>query len=91
MGAELFESKLVDYDVCANWGNWMRAAGVAGQGFGHGGSRWFNLAEERDRFDATGDFVKLWVPEVRHLPQAREFLSAQNLRGRITASTGMKP
>lgn len=30
MGAELFESRLVDYDVSANWGNWMRAAGVAG-------------------------------------------------------------
>ena len=31
VGAELFESCLVDYDVCANWGNWMRAAGVSGQ------------------------------------------------------------
>ena len=30
VGAELFESRLVDYDVSANWGNWMRAAGVAG-------------------------------------------------------------
>ena len=30
MGAELFESRLLDYDVSANWGNWMRAAGVAG-------------------------------------------------------------
>uniref|UniRef100_A0A7S4QMC6 Cryptochrome DASH n=1 Tax=Alexandrium monilatum TaxID=311494 RepID=A0A7S4QMC6_9DINO len=68
VGAELFESLLVDYDVHANWGNWMRAAGVDGQGFGHSGSRWFNLAEERDRFDPRGDFVKLWVSELASVP-----------------------
>jgi len=68
IGAELFESLLIDYDVCANWGNWMRAAGVSGQGFGNGGSRWFNLAEERDRFDPKGDYVRLWLPELRNVP-----------------------
>merc|ERR1719160_1307482 len=30
IGAELFESFLIDYDVHANWGNWMRAAGGSG-------------------------------------------------------------
>ena len=68
VGAELFESGLVDYDVCANWGNWMRAAGVSGQGFGNGGSRWFDLAEERDRFDPEGAYVRLWLPELRGVP-----------------------
>lgn len=68
IGAELFESLLIDYDVCANWGNWMRAAGVSGQGFGNGGSRWFNLAEERDRFDPQGEYVRLWLPELRKVP-----------------------
>ena len=24
IGADWFESVLVDYDVCANWGNWVR-------------------------------------------------------------------
>jgi deoxyribodipyrimidine photo-lyase len=28
MGAEWFESLLVDYDVCSNWGNWNYTAGV---------------------------------------------------------------
>lgn len=74
VGAELFESQLVDYDVHANWGNWMRAAGVSGQGFGHGGSRWFNLAEERDRFDSSGDYVRLWLPELKQVP--RKFIHA---------------
>merc|ERR1712032_1503891 len=71
VGAELFESFLLDYDVHANWGNWMRAAGVAGQGFGHGGSRWFNLAEERNRFDAKGDFIVQWVPEIAMVSTAK--------------------
>lgn len=72
IGAELFESLLIDYSVYANWGNWMRAAGVTGQGFGNGGSRWFNLAEERDRFDPRGEFVRAWVAELQHVP--REYI-----------------
>lgn len=67
LGAEAFEHLLVDYDVHANWCSWARAAGVCGQGFGHGGHRWFNLAEEVARFDKDGKFVRLWVPELRDL------------------------
>lgn len=29
-GADWFESALVDYDVCSNWGNWVAAAGMTG-------------------------------------------------------------
>ena len=28
MGAEWFESQLIDYDVCSNWGNWNYVAGI---------------------------------------------------------------
>ncbi len=28
-GADWFESRLLDYDVCSNWGNWVSAAGLA--------------------------------------------------------------
>lgn len=28
-GAEWFETCLLDYDVCSNWGNWVSAAGLA--------------------------------------------------------------
>ncbi|CAE7761757.1 cry, partial [Symbiodinium pilosum] len=58
----------------ANWGNWMRAAGVDGQGFGHSGSRWFNLDEERRRFDPKGNYVRLWVAELSQV--AQEYLHA---------------
>lgn len=30
MGADHFESQLLDYDVCSNWGNWAAAAGLTG-------------------------------------------------------------
>ena len=29
-GADWFESQLIDYDVCSNWGNWLSAAGLTG-------------------------------------------------------------
>ena len=28
-GAEWFEARLLDYDVCSNWGNWVSAAGLS--------------------------------------------------------------
>jgi deoxyribodipyrimidine photo-lyase len=28
LGAAYFESQLIDYDVCSNWGNWAYLAGV---------------------------------------------------------------
>ena len=28
MGAEWFESQLLDHDVCSNYGNWNYAAGI---------------------------------------------------------------
>ena len=30
LGADYFESMLVDYDVASNWGNWVAAAGLTG-------------------------------------------------------------
>lgn len=29
-GADYFESVLIDYDVCSNWGNWLAIAGLKG-------------------------------------------------------------
>lgn len=68
LGAETFEHLLLDYDVHANWCAWARAAGVCGNGLGSGGHRWFNLEEEARRFDANGDFVRCWVPELADVP-----------------------
>jgi hypothetical protein len=43
LGAAYFESQLIDYDVCSNWGNWAYLAGV-GNDPRH---RYFNIQNKR--------------------------------------------
>ncbi len=66
MGAEYFESLLIDYDVCSNWGNWNYVAGV---GSDPREDRYFNILSQARRYDPDGAYVKLWIPEIAHLPQ----------------------
>ncbi len=64
MGAEYFESMLVDYDVASNWGNWNYVAGV---GSDPREDRYFNILSQAKRYDPQGDFVRTWVPELAAL------------------------
>ncbi len=64
MGAEYFESLLLDYDPCSNYGNWMYNATV-GQ---DPRNRYFNILNQADRYDKKGEFVKLWLPELKYVP-----------------------
>ncbi|WP_035467708.1 DASH family cryptochrome [Algoriphagus mannitolivorans] len=63
-GASYFESQLIDYDVCSNWGNWMYVAGV---GNDPRESRYFNILRQGKNYDPNGDFVRLWIPELKNL------------------------
>lgn len=65
MGAEWFESLLVDYDVCSNWGNWNYTAGVGNDARGF---RYFNIPKQTKDYDPQGDYVKHWLPELASLP-----------------------
>ena len=65
MGAEYFESMLIDYDVTSNWGNWNYVAGV---GSDPREDRYFNIVKQARRYDPQGDYVRLWVPELSDLP-----------------------
>lgn len=60
MGAEYFESKLIDYDVASNYGNWMYNAGVGNDPR----DRYFNIILQAKRYDEKGKYVKLWLPEL---------------------------
>jgi deoxyribodipyrimidine photo-lyase len=60
MGAEYFESMLIDYDVCSNWGNWNYAAGVGNDARGF---RFFNITKQATTYDPQGDYVKYWCRE----------------------------
>jgi len=65
MGAEYFESMLIDYDVTSNWGNWNYVAGV---GSDPRENRYFNILKQAERYDPKGEYVKLWIPQLSHLP-----------------------
>ena len=65
IGAEYFESKLIDYDPCSNWGNWNYIAGI---GNDPREGRHFNILSQAKKYDPNGDFVKEWIPELNALP-----------------------
>jgi len=65
MGAEYFESVLIDYDVCSNWGNWNYVAGV---GSDPREDRYFNMETQAKRYDPNGDYVRHWLPEATYTP-----------------------
>lgn len=68
MGAEWFESLLIDYDVCSNWGNWNYTAGVGNDSRGF---RFFNITKQAKDYDPEGKYVKHWLPELNSLPAAK--------------------
>ena len=51
-GADWFESVLVDYDVCSNWGNWVAAAGMTGGRINH-----FNIIKQ----SRVGQLLMTWL------------------------------
>jgi deoxyribodipyrimidine photo-lyase len=68
MGAEWFESLLIDYDVCSNWGNWNYTAGVGNDARGF---RFFNIIKQAKDYDPEGKYVKHWLPELANIPAAK--------------------
>ena len=59
-GAAYFESMLVDYDPCSNWGNWTYIAGV---GNDPRSDRYFNISSQAERYDPHGVYVNLWLQD----------------------------
>jgi deoxyribodipyrimidine photo-lyase len=68
MGAEWFESLLIDYDVCSNWANWNYTAGVGNDARGF---RFFNIIKQAKDYDPQGEYVKHWLPELVHVPASK--------------------
>lgn len=67
MGAEYFESLLIDYDPCSNYGNWNYISGV---GSDPRENRHFNIISQAHKYDHEGLFVKHWIPALSKLPQS---------------------
>lgn len=64
IGAEFFQSNLIDYDPTSNYGNWQYVAGV---GNDPRASRQFNIIKQAKDYDSHGDYVKMWIPALRNL------------------------
>lgn len=56
VGAEYFESRLVDYDVASNYGNWAYIAGVLHPG----GAKRFDPEWQQERYDPEEVFIRKW-------------------------------
>ena len=59
IGAEYFESMLIDYDPCSNYGNWNYLAGV---GCDPRENRYFNILAQAKKYDSNGRYVTHWLP-----------------------------
>ena len=56
-GASYFESKLIDYDVHSNYGNWMYVSGVGNDPR----DRKFNIKFQAERYDPLNKFQNMWL------------------------------
>ncbi|KAG9239146.1 putative cryptochrome DASH, mitochondrial [Amylocarpus encephaloides] len=78
IGAEWYESMLVDYDVSSNWGNWQYLAGVGNDPRGE--ARVFNPVKQAYDYDPQAAYVKAWVPELRGLTDPGEVFQPWTIR-----------
>lgn len=65
VGAEYFESQLLDYDPCSNYGNWNYVAGV---GTDPRSDRYFNIPVQVRKYDPEGEYIRHWIPELSEAP-----------------------
>jgi len=65
LGERFFAQHLVDFDVASNAHGWQWTAGSGTDASPY--YRVFNPIEQGKRFDANGDYIRRYVPEVAHL------------------------
>jgi deoxyribodipyrimidine photo-lyase len=63
-GAAYYETQLVDYDPCSNYGNWAYIAGVGNDSR----DRYFNVVKQAKQYDGNAEYVTHWLPELDGLP-----------------------
>lgn len=91
LGAEWYESLLVDHDVASNWGNWQYVAGVGndprGSADGGGVGRRFNPVKQGWDYDPRGEYVGTWVEELRGVRDVGIRLQGWTVRESLTAKS----
>lgn len=66
IGAEYFQSKLIDHDVTSNWMGWQYIAGVSNDPK-HG--KRYPVVKQALTYDETGFFARRWCPELSLVPE----------------------
>lgn len=79
-GERYFASKLLDFDLAANNGNWQWAAGSGCDAAPY--FRVFNPQTQMEKFDPDLKYVMKWVPEVRSSRYPRPMIDHAEARGR---------
>jgi len=72
-GERAFMQRLVDGDLAANNGGWQWSAS---SGMDPKPLRIFNPATQASKFDPEGDYIRRWLPELRHV-NTRDLLSGE--------------
>lgn len=65
-GERYFMKQLVDGDMAANNGGWQWSAGTGTDAAPY--FRIFNPVSQAEKFDAKGEFVHRWIPELKGFP-----------------------
>lgn len=65
VGEAYFARQLIDWDLAANNGGWQWAASTGTDAVPY--FRIFNPYSQSKRFDPEGEFIRHWVPELKHL------------------------
>ncbi|GAA5982277.1 hypothetical protein JCM11641_006247 [Rhodosporidiobolus odoratus] len=68
IGAEFFESHLIDFEPSSNWGNWQYVAGV---GNDPRASRQFNPVKQGNEYDPYGHYIRTWLPSLTEVPNPK--------------------
>ncbi|GEN27912.1 deoxyribodipyrimidine photo-lyase [Halovibrio variabilis] len=76
-GEAFFLNHLVDGEFCANNGGWQWAASTGTDAAPY--FRIFNPTTQSTRFDAEGEFIAQWLPELAELPAKARHAPPQDL------------
>ncbi len=83
-GERYFASRLLDYDLAANNGNWQWAAGTGCDAAPY--FRIFNPTAQAARFDPQHEYIRKWVPEFNTARYTQPMVVHEEARARALAA-----